>query len=283
MRFTLSQIKRLTNTDYELVRSYIYQNFWGCIEIAKCFDKVGIKHRISDKNSGYYFGFFNDNILEGIFLFTNNKRFMLHFINPDVSKKVDLLKAIKHYRPEYMSGPTEMVKHIWKMFERTVKRYNYKKSMYMVLNRNDHLILSEELVIREAKVEDAKQYGNFLLTIEKHFGRNHMTINQLQKRIADRVGDHAYLIALDGQKLIGQGFVEDKINAFWQIGGVFTLPEVRGKGVASCLVSQLSERVLNEGYIPILAVLEENVPAVKAYEKLGFEKAVDFSIIEIEF
>ena len=78
-----------------------------------------------DKNSGDFYGYFEEGILEGLFLFTNNKRFLLHFINNNVSKKVDLLKAIKHYKPEYMSGVTENVSIIWKMFERTVKRYKY--------------------------------------------------------------------------------------------------------------------------------------------------------------
>ncbi len=277
----MSNIVRMTENNHEMVSNYIYQNFWGCIEIAKIFDKNGLRNIISDKNAGTFLGFINDDdILEGLFVFTNNKRFLLHFINDDVTKKVDLLKAIKHFKPEYMSGTSRQVEMVWQMFERTVKRYKYSNSMYMILEDHD---LIDTSIVREANISDAKMQVKFLLEIEKSFERNHMTINQMQKRIQEREKSYEYLVIEENKKFVAQGFVEDKIQAFSQIGGVYTTPACRGKGYAKMIVSALCEAILSKGNIPILAVLQDNLSAVTVYESLGFVNTIDFSIIEIEF
>ncbi len=278
-------IKKISEKEHEIVKHYIYQNFWGCIEIAKVFDKNGCKNRLSEKNSGDFFGFYNEEVLEGLFVFTNNKRFLLHYKNSDVTKKVDLLKTIKYYKPEFMSGPKEQVKPIWQMFERTVKRYKYSNSMYMVFDNYQKMMStfeSDEL-IREANETDAKSQTRFFLELEKHFKRNHMTINQMQYRIKERMGQKEYLVIDDGIRVISQGFVEDKIKAFSQIGGVYTTPKFRGNGYGKKIVEHLSYHIIDQGNIPILAVLKDNTPAISVYENLGFRAKTDFSIVEIEF
>lgn len=282
----MSTIKKLSQNDHDLVKHYVYQNFWGCIEIAKIFDKNGCRNRINDKNSGDFFGFFNDDQdLEGVFVFTNNKRFLLHFTNGDVTKKVDLLKAIKYYKPEFMSGPSQNVHLVWQMFERTVKRYNYSNSMYMVLEDYQSLMddFERDEIVREATKDDAKMQTRFFLELEKDFKRNHMTINQMQKRIQERIGSNEYLVIDDGIRLVAQGFVEDKIKAFSQIGGIYTSPKFRGHGYGKKIVEELSYHIIQSGNIPILAVLKDNTPAVKVYESLNFRGKIDFSIIEMEF
>lgn len=282
----MSTIKKIEKNDQNLVKDYIYNNFWGCIEIAKIFDKNGCNNRLTDKNSGDFLGFFSDDeTLEGLFVFTNNKRFLLHYLNKDVTKKVDLLKAIKLYKPEFMSGVSDMVDAVWQMFERTVKRYKYSKSMYMVLDNHQDLMddfLPDDR-IREANEKDAMSQTRFFLELEKHFKRNHMTINQMQTRIKSRMGKNEYLVIEDGSSLTAQGFVEDKINAFSQIGGVYTTPKFRGHGYGKKIVEHLSYHIIDKGSIPILAVLKDNSPAIHVYETLGFSEKKDFSIIEIEF
>jgi len=282
----MSIIKKLNDNDHDLVKHYIYQNFWGCIEIAKVFDKNGCKNKLLEKNSGDFFGYFDEaDKLEGLFVFTNNKRFLLHFINDNVTKKLDLLKAIKYYKPEFMSGPSLNVKLVWQMFERTVKRYNYNNSMYMVLEDFQDLVnnFDKKEIIREANKNDAREQTRFFLEIEKTFKRNHMTINQMQKRIQERLGFNEYLVIDDGIRLVSQGFVEDKIKAFSQIGGIYTSPKYRGNGYGRMIVEQLSYYIVQSGNIPILAVMKDNVSAIKVYESLNFKGKVDFSIIEMEF
>ena len=283
----MSKIVKLTTRQDKEVKKYIYNNFWECVELAKIYDKSGLKNKNSDKNSGDYFGFYNDlEELKGIFLFTNNKRLLLNFIDNDVTKKVDLLKAIKSYKPEYMSGKSDNIALIWRMFERTVKRYKYRDALYMVMEEERKFLKNDfenNFKVRNANNLDAKKHLNFLLEVEKEFERNHLTINQLQNRIFERAETGEYLFIEKEKRIVSQAFVEDKINAFSQIGGVYTSLQFRGKTYGYEVVKILCKNILEKGQIPMLVVLKENNSAVSVYEKLYFKTKVQFSIVEIEF
>lgn len=278
----MSQIIKLDERAKPQVEKYLFNNFWGCIELIKSYEKAGLRYQISNKDSGIYYGYYEKDVLLGLFLFTNNKKLLLHFKSDQVSKKVDLLKAIKYHKPEYMSGPSNMVELIWKMFERTVKRYNYKKSMYMVLNEKQPETEQNPCIV-EANFTEAKKASNFLIAVEKHFGRNHMTINQILKRIESKIGSQEYLFVKESEQVLGQGFIEEKVKAFWQIGGIYIAPNLRGKGYARKLVLTLIDVIQKNGCIPILAVLKENKPAVNLYQNIGFEESIEFGILELEF
>lgn len=278
----MSKIELLNNQYEKEVQNYIHQNFFECIELAKIYDKNGLKPKINDKNSGAFYGFLNDDEkLEGLFIFTTNKRLLFHYKNSDVTKKVDLLKAIKYYKPEYMSAPRSMIEQVWLMFERTVKRYKYKNSMYMIRESLRPFDDPEEVI--EAKASDAMQHMGFFVELEKQFKRNHMTINQIQQRIKNREGKSDYLVIKKQSQIIAQGFIEDEIGAFSQIGGVYTSRHHRRLGYSHKIVKALVNTSLQKGNLPILAVIEDNEAAVNAYKTLGFARKVNFGIYEIEF
>ncbi|WP_291561459.1 MULTISPECIES: GNAT family N-acetyltransferase [unclassified Clostridium] len=65
-----------------------------------------------------------------------------------------------------------------------------------------------------------------------------------------------------------------------QIGGVFTLPEVRGNGYAKAMVSKICDNIIAREKIPTLMVSNANVPAVKAYKSLGFDFYDDYLMVE---
>ena len=279
----MSEIKLLKTNDTDLVRHYLYKNFWSCIEIIKTFEKSGLRQDLMNKDAGVYYGYFYDKVLSGLIVFTNNKKMMVHYMNDDILKKVDLLKAIRFHKPEYFTGVSIQTQKIWKVFERTIKRYNYKESQYMVCDRNDFQDLETSFKIRPAHLEDGKKNLVFFMQVERDFKRHHMTINQLKDRIKTRHHTKEYLVAEENNHVIGQAFIEEKIHGFWQIGGVYTGPLYRGLGVGESLMNALMKVINENGCIPILAVLKNNGSAIKLYEKIGFNAVVDYSIYEIEY
>jgi len=279
----LSEIKQLGQADHQEVKTYLYQQFWPCIDIIKVFEKTGLRQDFINKDAGVYYGYYYEGNLEGLVVFTNNKKMMVHYRHPSILKKVDVLKAIKKHKPEYATGPVDQLKSIWKMFERTLKRYNYKETYYMLYEDQDLKTITSDLCIRPAILEDAKYHMNFFLNVERQFDRKHMTINQIKDRINDRLGSREYLLIQDGDYLVGQGFVEEKIHAFWQIGGVYTSPKYRGQGLGRLLVSELIQTIQNQGCVPVLAVLKDNLPAYNLYKSMGFVAVMDFGILELEF
>lgn len=56
------------------------------------------------------------------------------------------------------------------------------------------------------------------------------------------------------------------------IGNVATHPDYRGRGIATRLTSRLAGELAEEGLTVCLNVMVANVPALRCYEKLGFER-----------
>ncbi len=65
-----------------------------------------------------------------------------------------------------------------------------------------------------------------------------------------------------------------------QVGGVFTPPEERGRGVARAAVAGSLRHAAGHGaHRSLLFTGEENVPARRAYEALGYEAIGDYGIL----
>ena len=78
------------------------------------------------------------------------------------------------------------------------------------------------------------------------------------------------LAAMAGERFKPSGYTE--------VSGVCTHPDFRGQGLAGALSSQVARRILLRGETPFLHVISNNVPAIKLYEKLGFEKRCEVHV-----
>jgi predicted GNAT family acetyltransferase len=58
----------------------------------------------------------------------------------------------------------------------------------------------------------------------------------------------------------------------WMIGGVYTHPDYRSKGYATLATSTVTEEALNNASVAALFARSDNVPALKAYSKIGYRK-----------
>ncbi len=63
-----------------------------------------------------------------------------------------------------------------------------------------------------------------------------------------------------------------------QIGGVFTIPDERGKGVCASTVGAVIHTSQEENKSVALFVKRDNASAIRSYEKLQFSRVADFSI-----
>jgi predicted GNAT family acetyltransferase len=77
------------------------------------------------------------------------------------------------------------------------------------------------------------------------------------------IRDSELLVAMTGQRLSLTGFTE--------VSAVCTHPEYRGRGYAIALVSAVAQTIFARGETPFLGVRQDNTPAIKLYEKLGFK------------
>ena len=60
------------------------------------------------------------------------------------------------------------------------------------------------------------------------------------------------------------------LTDFTEVSAVCTWPEFRGRGYAQALVATVANGVFEQNKTPILGVREDNVNAIRVYEKVGF-------------
>jgi ribosomal protein S18 acetylase RimI-like enzyme len=70
------------------------------------------------------------------------------------------------------------------------------------------------------------------------------------------------LVSVTGERM--------KMDDFTEISAVVTHPDYTGKGYAKQLIAHTVNKIFDENKIPYLHVAEENIGAIKLYDKLGF-------------
>ncbi|MDR2097615.1 MAG: GNAT family N-acetyltransferase [Spirochaetaceae bacterium] len=87
------------------------------------------------------------------------------------------------------------------------------------------------------------------------------------------------LVALMDGRIIAKINTNAESYSRCQIGGVYVLPEYRGRGIASCLTSAFSRLLLAENKGINLFVDNSNIAARKAYARCGFKEIADYRIV----
>jgi uncharacterized protein len=82
--------------------------------------------------------------------------------------------------------------------------------------------------------------------------------------------------AEEGGVIVGKAGTNARGFRVDQIGGVYTLPSRRGRGVAAALMAALLAEILAQGRRPALFAKPANAPAQALYMRLGFENIGDY-------
>jgi GNAT superfamily N-acetyltransferase len=92
--------------------------------------------------------------------------------------------------------------------------------------------------------------------------------------------DCYFLVAEANQKLVSTGYVQRKVprhyldhDFYAYLGFMYTVPEQRGKGINGLLIADLKKWARKRGLKEFrLTVYENNLPAIRAYQKVGFSR-----------
>ena len=67
------------------------------------------------------------------------------------------------------------------------------------------------------------------------------------------------------------------------LGFMYTVPEVRGQGINAKIVAVLTQWAKKQGLEEVrLTVYQDNIPAIKAYEKSGFKSHINEMRLRLE-
>jgi ribosomal protein S18 acetylase RimI-like enzyme len=142
------------------------------------------------------------------------------------------------------------------------------------------------ILIRKATIEDLPvllQFEQGIISAERPFDSTLKpgAINYYDLKAFIASADVQVLVAeIDGE-IAGSGYARIKKNPdtyydfekYAYLGFMYVLPAYRGKGVNQAIIEELKKWVAEQGLVEIrLEVYNDNTGAIKAYEKVGFEK-----------
>jgi RimJ/RimL family protein N-acetyltransferase len=100
----------------------------------------------------------------------------------------------------------------------------------------------------------------------------------IRAHTAERIhGGNLYVVAEEGRTVFTGAFnFAGRHGA--GLGGIYTVPEARGRGIASRATADLCRLALAEGPVATLHVDPRNAAAIRAYEKAGLRRAGEFRL-----
>jgi ribosomal protein S18 acetylase RimI-like enzyme len=142
------------------------------------------------------------------------------------------------------------------------------------------------MLIRKATIEDLPvllQFEQGIISAERPFDSTLKpgAINYYDLKAFIASADVQVLVAEIGGEIAGSGYARIKKNPdtyydfekYAYLGFMYVLPAYRGKGINQAIIEELKKWVAEQGLVEIrLEVYNDNTGAIKAYEKVGFEK-----------
>jgi GNAT superfamily N-acetyltransferase len=143
----------------------------------------------------------------------------------------------------------------------------------------------EAINIRKATLDDHPlllQFEQGVIEAERPFDptlkESHIRYYDLQALLTSE--NSVVIVAETSGEMIGSGYarienskpyLQHRQHAY--LGFMYVLPQHRGKGVIQSIIEALKAWSLDKGVYELrLEVYQENTAAIKAYEKVGFEK-----------
>jgi len=143
----------------------------------------------------------------------------------------------------------------------------------------------EDFIVRKAKLEDLEvllEFEQGVIQAERPYDQtlaeDPISYYDISEMISSE--DAAVVVVECDAQLIASGYAKIKKarhyldhELYSYLGFMYTRPEFRGKGVNKLVVDELRQWSVSKGLNEIrLTVYEDNIAAIKAYEKVGFKK-----------
>jgi predicted GNAT family acetyltransferase len=97
----------------------------------------------------------------------------------------------------------------------------------------------------------------------------------LEKSLADRL---VLVAELDGE-VVATAATNARAFTRHQIGGVYVVPALRDRGIGTRIVAELGALLREEHWGAVLFVKTSNIPAIRAYGRIGFQTGDPYRIV----
>ena len=142
---------------------------------------------------------------------------------------------------------------------------NHYVEDWMLVRKNEARFYDSELVKPLLDKEDASKLAALLLSRKDRPANTLTTYAEWIKRMP------MYGVFKEGRLVAYAGsFIQ--LPEVWLIGGVYTDPAHRNKGYATLATSGITKEALTKAEAAALFARADNLPAIRAYEKIGYRK-----------
>ena len=180
----------------------------------------------------------------------------------DVGSITDLLRFISLDEPVFVieSHHLEIVVRLFEPVEPTDSSSKGKITKYVVMKIGSNALQS---IIRH---QVKRLGGEDLEEASKSLGE------EWGKRVEEAIKKGFAFGEYHNGSLVSLATVPEIIENLAFVRGVYTLPSLRGRGLATSTCSALVTEVTRLGMDAVLWVANDNLPARKVYEKIGFKE-----------
>jgi hypothetical protein len=177
--------------------------------------------------------------------------------------------------PRHIVGPEEITQPFWEAYARPglAPLWNRREPVYVVERADQRPHGASAVGLAQANAAD-------VAAVVENSARQYLEDLKVDRRAQDPAGFHVRHAAevRDGRwwvlrergRVVFQVHVGPENEHVVQLGGVFTAPDLRGRGLATRGIGALVERLLQRRPAVSLFCDAENAPARRAYEKVGF-------------
>jgi GNAT superfamily N-acetyltransferase len=121
--------------------------------------------------------------------------------------------------------------------------------------------------VRRLGVEDTHAWAQ---SVARQIGQNQQPTNEAFLEAQHLLAKNTAFGIYENAQLVARATSHVQLPEAWAIGGVFTEPNYRGRGLAKSVTSALAQEALRYADRVVLFVRSSNAPANHVYEKIGF-------------
>lgn len=265
-------IRRLGPEDEQLVKDFAYERERENLFVIGSFRNYG-----DTLNDNWFFGYFEGDEMVG--MATLFKRWGSFVVN---AQDDEVIRALVD---EVVKVPREIL-HV----------PCFKRYAEVIIERLEELGLSPKkkamhtvFILEEDYFEDFSEGDEEIAGVgdldELILFDREIAGKSLEEPITDfereRTNVHEMFILRRDGRIVSKANPHGYSKNFFQVGGVGTLKEYRGQGLAKQVVSKLCRHFFDDGVSTgLLFTDRENVSAIKVYESLGFKADTEFIVAD---
>lgn len=150
---------------------------------------------------------------------------------------------------------------------------NYEAQVPMVIYRCNQITNSKKASGRSILSNESHReiLEKFITGMVYDLAKRPMEEGEAEGFAEGVTGSENFYLWEDDRNVVSMAMIAHRTSEFARINTVYTDAEQRGKGYAGMLVGEVTQKILDEGRIPMLYTEQDNVCSNATYRRIGYE------------